>query len=178
MQASPCLLCFEVFHYGEGLPLLSIFFSVFAIDNSRRKAPRAYEGRSPRNPLRMIIGDECFGSHIRGEFLHKVHPVAKRIFRRLVVSPTQCSLSDAPQLHLFTSCCLTEGRKHRSEPKWTQETKTEDGAPGISRSPGVAASLWRLQREGEVLNVDGHEGWGGGEVGGVLCQSTHSTLHC
>ena len=35
MQASPCLLCFEVFHYGEGLPLLSIFFSVFAIDTSR-----------------------------------------------------------------------------------------------------------------------------------------------
>ena len=125
-----------------------------------------------------IIGDECLGSHIPGEFLHKVHPVAKRIFRRLVVSPTQCSLSDAPQLHLSTSCCLTEGRKHRSEWKWNQETKTEDGAPGISWSPGAAASLWRLQREGEVLNVDGHDSRGGGKVGGVLCQSTHSTLHC
>ena len=32
--------------------------------------------------------------------MHKVHPVAKRIFRRLVVSPTHCSLSDAPQLLL------------------------------------------------------------------------------
>ena len=25
MQASPCLLCFEVFHYGEGLPLKASF---------------------------------------------------------------------------------------------------------------------------------------------------------
>ena len=31
MQASPCLLSLEVFHYWEGLPLLRIFFSVFAI---------------------------------------------------------------------------------------------------------------------------------------------------
>ena len=58
MQASPCLLCLEVFHYGEGLPLLSIFFSVFAIDTSRRKSPGTYEGRSPRNPLRISASAE------------------------------------------------------------------------------------------------------------------------
>ena len=52
---SCCFLCLEVFHYGEGLPLKSIFFSVFMIDTSRRKSPGAYESRSPRNPLRISI---------------------------------------------------------------------------------------------------------------------------
>ena len=47
MQASPCLLCFEVFHYGEGLPLLSIFPSVFAIDTSRRKKEKYSQEQGP-----------------------------------------------------------------------------------------------------------------------------------
>ena len=47
VQASPCLLCFEVFHYGEGLPLLSIFFSVFAIDTSRRE-----KEKYPQEPIK------------------------------------------------------------------------------------------------------------------------------
>ena len=47
MQASPCLLCFEVFHYGEGLPLLSIFasFSLYLrsipAEEKRKNIPRS-----------------------------------------------------------------------------------------------------------------------------------------
>ena len=48
VQASPCLLCFEVFHYGEGLPLLSIFSlclrSITAEENPQGPIKAAAQG--------------------------------------------------------------------------------------------------------------------------------------
>ena len=50
MQASPCVLCCEV--WGRLTLLKHLFRSL--CHQCRRKSPRAYEGRSPRNPSKDL----------------------------------------------------------------------------------------------------------------------------
>ena len=59
LEARPCLLCCEVFHYGEGLPWKNIFFMVLAIN----AANRDIKGRSPM-PHHTPTLNKIFGPKI------------------------------------------------------------------------------------------------------------------
>ena len=132
MRASPCLLCFEVFHYGEGLPLLSIFFSVL------RSIPAE---ENPQGPIKAAAQGALWGS----QYLPSIAGAGKSgtRFANIAEFPCCSRMASLPQR------CLTASSS--SCPDWQASA-----APSLfttltatSCHPGIRVTLrmdWKLTR--------------------------------
>ena len=105
MQASPCLLCFEVFHYGEGLPLLSIFFSVL------RSIPAE---ENPQGPIKAAAQGALWGS----QYLHQYLPSIAGAGKSGTRFPNMAAFPRCSRMASLPHRCLTAQRTWRT---WTRQ---------------------------------------------------------